>query len=179
MTSSALKLLFAAAMLTGVAACDDTEPRTVQIYIPPMGSFNTLHGVAIDGGSVPVAVRDAPFKADAEASEQFARLLADQDSALRFHADTAATRDTARIRVLVLHDTPGNYTGTSACADEPFSPKIEGEMVITAVVCEGRSRLVETRGYLPENPSEPEKIYDDLLAHIAPTLTAKEQRQAK
>ena len=179
MTSSAFKALIAAAMLTGLAACDDTEPRTVEIYIPPMGSFTALHGVAIDGGSVPVTVRGAPFRTDAEASEQFARILADQDRALRFHADTAATRDTARIRVLVLHDTPDSYNGTNACADEAFTPKVEGEMKITAVVCEGRGRLVETRGYLPENPSDPEKIYDDLLTRIAPSLTAKEQRQAK
>jgi hypothetical protein len=157
--------------------CDE-GPRTQVLYASSTGSYASLKDAALAGRSVPVYAVGAPFGSDGTLAEQVTGLLSRADRTLRFEAAGGGLpADAGTLKVLVLHDTPGGYTGISACQGKPYMPKAGGsDIEIRAIVCGPKGTLVEVLGVLPRDTPNLQQAYDDLLAQAVRSLLISEDK---
>lgn len=171
-------LLLGAILLT---ACDEAGPRTQVIYESVRGSEAKLTAEGRAGRPVPVFAQHAPFDSDGALAQRVAALLTIPERSLRFEgAGGGLPEPTDSPRVLILHDTPGGYTGISACQGKPYEPAPAAERIeIRAIVCDDAERLVEVLGVLPKEEGDQSAAYARLIEQAAGSLVVGEDTSPK
>ncbi|MDW3207421.1 MAG: hypothetical protein R8L07_17935 [Alphaproteobacteria bacterium] len=169
-----------AATLTVLTACDEAGPRTQVTYVGTYGSLRALGAEARAGRAVPVHAVNNPYGNDAALANTFAEHLSQRDQSLRFEGAGGGLPDAGAPRVLVLVDTPTDYTGISACQGKPYeAQRREERIIVRMMVCDEAQRLVEVMGVLPRETASLESAFDQLLEQGAGELIVGEDRSPK
>lgn len=179
-----MRLSFAsmiAVVLPLLSACDEAGPRTQVTYVGTYGSLRALGAEARAGRPVPVHAVNNPYGSDSGLENAFTQHLTRRDRNLKFEAAGGGLPDGAGgPRVLVLVDTPTEYTGISACQGKPYEAQRRDErIVVRMMVCDETHRLVEVMGVLPRDAGSLESAFDQLLEQGAGELIVGEDRSPK
>lgn len=169
-------LLMAASF--ALAACDEAGPRTQTLFEAPNGTQEKLRFSTHEGKPVPVYVFGSPFSDDATVAQTYSELLGKDDPTISFvSAGSGIPEVPPQLRVLLLHDVPGSYTGNAACKGRQYEPEPEERNVrLHAIICEGDDRLIEVLGTLPRDVANLGAEYDALIEQTARDIVIKEVR---